>query len=33
MRKLLKNIGEVVSTKVSGSVFEVAFVRRPASLP
>jgi RimJ/RimL family protein N-acetyltransferase len=33
MRKLLKNIGDVVSTKVSGSVFEVAFVRRPASLP
>jgi acetyltransferase len=29
MRTLLKNIGETVSTKISGSVFEIAFVRRP----
>jgi acetyltransferase len=28
MRKLLKNIGEIVSMKVSGGVFELAFVRR-----
>ena len=31
MRKLLKNIGEIVSIKVSGSVFELAFVRRRAT--
>jgi acetyltransferase len=28
MRRLLKHIGEIVSTKVSGSVFELTFVRR-----
>lgn len=28
MRKLLRNIGEIISIKVSGSVFELAFVRR-----
>lgn len=28
MRKLLKNIGEIVSMKVSGNVHELAFVRR-----
>jgi acetyltransferase len=28
MRKILTNIGEIVSTKVSGSVHELAFVRR-----
>ena len=33
MRRLLKNIGQIVSTKISGSVFEVAFVRRTASPP
>ena len=28
MRKILRNVGEIVSTKVSGSVHELAFVRR-----
>jgi hypothetical protein len=28
MRKLLKNIGEIISMKVSGNVYELAFVRR-----
>jgi len=28
MRKLLKNIGQIVSTKISGSVHELSFVRR-----
>jgi RimJ/RimL family protein N-acetyltransferase len=32
MRRLLKNIGEVVSTRVSGSVLELAFVRRTSSI-
>jgi len=31
MRKLLKKIGEVVSMKVSGNVYEFAFVRRESS--
>ena len=30
MQKLLKNLGEIVSTKVSGSVHELAFIRRRA---
>jgi RimJ/RimL family protein N-acetyltransferase len=31
MRKLLKNIGEIVSTRMSGSVHELAFIRRSAT--
>ena len=31
MRKLLKNIGEIVSTKISGNVHELSFVRRATS--
>jgi RimJ/RimL family protein N-acetyltransferase len=31
MRKLLKKIGDVVSMKVSGNVYEFAFVRRESS--
>jgi RimJ/RimL family protein N-acetyltransferase len=30
MRKLLKKVGEIVSTRVSGSVHELAFIRRRA---
>jgi RimJ/RimL family protein N-acetyltransferase len=31
MRKLLKNIGEIVSARVSGGVHELAFIRRSAT--
>lgn len=31
MRKLLKNIGEIVSTKITGNVHELSFVRRASS--
>jgi RimJ/RimL family protein N-acetyltransferase len=29
IRRLLKHVGDVVSTRVSGSTYELAFVRRP----
>jgi RimJ/RimL family protein N-acetyltransferase len=31
MRKLLRNVAEIVSMKICGSVFELAFVRRTSS--